>query len=107
MANKDEVGGGNSNGIKSIITSKKSTKADYLNFEGTVGARDFRYLIPDVKKVFNHLRHAFTKAPILQHFDPERYIRVKTNTSGHTIIWVLNQLTLDDLGQWHSMVYYL
>ena len=50
------------------------------------------YLTPDAKKAFNQLRQAFTKAPILQYFDPEQYIRVKTDAFEHAIGGVLNQL---------------
>ena len=32
------------------------------------------FLTPKTKITFNRLRQAFTKAPILQHFDPERHI---------------------------------
>lgn len=32
------------------------------------------FLTPKTKIAFNRLRQAFTKAPILQHFDPERHI---------------------------------
>ena len=74
VAEEDEVGSGGSNGMKFIITFKKFTKADYLNFKGTVGARGFGYLTPDIKKVFNYIWHAFTKAPIFQHFDLKRHI---------------------------------
>ena len=55
------------------------------------------YLIPDAKKTFNQLRQVFTEASILQHFNPEQYIRVETNASGHAIGGVLSQLT-NDLG---------
>ena len=104
---EDEFRDGGSNGIKSIITSKKSTEADYLNFKGTVGTRSFGYLTLDAKKAFNYLWHVFTKALILQHFDLECHIRVETNASGHAISRILSQLTLHNLGQWHLMAYYL
>ena len=64
------------------------------------------YLTPDAKKAFNQLYQAFTEALILQHFDLERYIRVETDTSGHTIGRVLSQLT-NNLGQWHPIAYFL
>ena len=99
VVEENEVGGGGSNGIKSRIVSKKSTRVDYLNFEGIIGAKGFGYLIPNIKKTFNHLQHAFTKALIFQHFDPERHIWVEIDTSGHAISRVPSQLTLDDLGQ--------
>ena len=64
------------------------------------------YLIPNAKRTFDQLRQAFTKAPILQHFVGEQYIRVKTDASGHTIGGVLSQLT-NNLGQWHPVAYFL
>ena len=35
-----------------------------------------KFLTPDARIVFNRLRLAFTKAPILGHFDPECHIRI-------------------------------
>ena len=40
---------------------------------------------------------AFTKAPILRHFDPKCHIRIETDGLGYVIGGVLNQLTLDNL----------
>ena len=57
------------------------------------------YLTPDAKQAFTQLRQAFTKATILQHFDPEYHIRIKTDASSYAIGGVLSQLTLDNLGQ--------
>ena len=74
MAEEDEFKSGGSNGMKFIITSKKTTRADYLNSERTVSNKSFGYLALDTKKAFNYLRHTVTKAPIFQHFDPERHI---------------------------------
>ena len=109
MAEKDEIGNGDSNGMKFTftITFKKATRANYLNFKGIVGTRGFEYLTSDHKKAFNHLWHSFTKATIFQHFDLKCYIRVKTNTSGHAIAEILCQVILDDGGRWHLVAYYL
>ena len=56
------------------------------------------------------MRQAFTKAPILQHFDPECHIRIETDASGYAIGGVLSQLTSDhltsDQGQWHPVAYF-
>ena len=90
MAKEDEFGNDGSNGMKFIIMSKKSIRADYLNFKGTVGIKGFECLILDAKKAFNHLRHAFIKALILQHFDLEYHIWVETDKSGHAIGRVLS-----------------
>ena len=48
------------------------------------------YLTPDAKKAFDQLRQVFTKTPILQYFDLEQYIQVKTDASGHAIGGVLS-----------------
>ena len=76
VAEKDKVGDGDSNDMKFLftITFIKTTRADYLNFEGIVGAKSFGYLTADAKRAFNHLRYAFIKAPILHHFDSECHI---------------------------------
>ena len=67
-------------------------------------------LTPDAREVFNQLRQAFTKAPILRHFDPECHIRIETDASGYAIGGVLSQLTSDhltsDQGQWHPVAYF-
>ena len=78
---------------RSSLTSKNSN--------GATG-----YLIPSAKRAFTQLRQAFTKAPILQHFDPECHIRIETDMSGYAIDGVLSQLTLDNLGRWHSVAFY-
>ena len=109
---KDEVGEGKSSGNKTNLsnpsTSKRSTKASYLTSKGVKkwvnnpkktgdnikncvkAVGDFHYLIPNAKKAINYLRHAFTQAPILQHFDPKWHIRIETNASGYAIGGVLN-----------------
>ena len=48
----------------------------------------------------------FLKAPILQHFIPEYYIRIEINASGYAIGRVFSQLTLDDLGRWHPVAFF-
>ena len=57
----------------------------------------------------------FTKALILQYFDPECHIRIETDASGYTIGGILSQLTSDhltsdhltsDQGQWHPVAYF-
>ena len=52
-----------------------------------------KFLISKAKEAFNRLRQAFTKAPILRHFDSECHIRIETDASGYAIGRVLNQLT--------------
>ena len=103
MADEDEVGESGSNGtnLSNLSTSIRSTKAGYLisgdakkgsgnNKKGVKAARDSDYLTLAAKKAFNHLRHAFTQAPIFQHFDLERHIQIETNASGYAIGTVLS-----------------
>ena len=74
-----------------------------------------KFLTSDAKEAFNRLRQAFTKAPILRHFDPECHIRIETNVSGYTIGGVLSQLTSNQVisdgaigsnVDWHLVTYF-
>ena len=69
------------------------------------------FLTSNAKKAFNQLRQAFTKAPILQHFDLECHIRIETDALGYAIGGVWSQLTSDHLtsnqSQWHPIAYFL
>ena len=112
----DEFGEDNcrENEVKRASSStRESIGADYPSVNhvshivsNLVGKNVSKYLTPDAKKVFNQLRQAFTKAPILQHFNPDWYIWVETDASGHAIGGVLSQLT-NDLGQWRPVAYFL
>ena len=76
---------------------RKTSKSKNLSkFKKTV---ESNFLIRKARLAFTKLRQAFTKAPILYHFDPGRHIRMKTDVSGYAISRVLSQLTLDDSGQ--------
>ena len=71
--------------------SKKPPKSgNSPNFGATGSGPSF--LTPEARSAFNRLRLAFTKAPILWHFDPECHIRIETDTSGYAIGGVLSQL---------------
>ncbi len=48
------------------------------------------FLTADARRAFTKLRQAFLKAPILNHFDPERHIRIETDVSGYAIGGVLS-----------------
>ena len=50
------------------------------------------FFTPEARLAFTQLRQAFVKAPILYHFDPKNYIRIKTNASGYAIGGILSQL---------------
>ena len=54
---------------------------------------DSTFLTPEVKLAFLWLRQVFTEAPILYHFDLERYIWIITYASGYVIGGILSQLT--------------
>ena len=107
----DEFGGGDrseNEAKKTFASTKKPTGADYpfsdhvshsvSNFVKNFANNVSNYLTPDAKKAFDQLCQAFTKAIIFQYFDPEWYIWVETDASGHAIDGVLSQLT-NDLGQ--------
>ena len=107
-ADDDEVVGGG--GDRNLSKSKKSknTKSGSQTRIGATGEPTF--LTPGAREAFNQLRQAFTKAPILRHFDPEYHIRIETDASGYAIGGVLSQLTSDhltsDLSQWHPVAYF-
>ena len=95
--------------------SKKSSKSGNLpNFNAKDSGSSF--LTPKARLTFNHLWLAFTKAPILWHFDPECHIYIETNASGYAIGSVLSQLVSGtssdgvvakaDLGQWHLVAFF-
>ena len=83
----DEVGkkGQKTSKSKNWSKSKKTIRLDFLT--------------PGARLAFTKLRQAFVKASILYHFNPKYHIQIKTNVLGYAIGGVLNQLTLDDLGQ--------
>ena len=95
--------------------SKKSPKSgNSPNFGATGSGPSF--LTPEARSAFNHLWLAFTKAPILWHFDRECYIRIETDASGYAIDGMLRQLasetsldgvvTKTNLGQWYPVAFF-
>ena len=109
MAQKDDddeiVGGGGDKNLSKSRKLKNSKSGIQTRLDAT-GKPIF--LTPNTREVFNKLRQAFIEAPILQHFDPECYIRIETDISGYAIGRVLSQLTSDhltsDQGQWHLVI---
>ena len=105
---------GNSKGKKSAKSKKLSKSGNLPNFDITEIGSGF--LSPKARTTFNRLRLAFTKAPILRHFDPECHIWIETDASGYAIGGVLSQLasgtspdgvvTKTDLGQWHPVAFF-
>ena len=81
----------------------KSAKSDFT--KPVRRAEEPSFLTPDARRAFTQLRQAFTEAPILRHFDPERHIRIETDASGYAIGGVLSQMT-SETGQWHPVAYY-
>ena len=95
----DEFGGGDrgENEARAPASTKEPTGADYPSSDHVSHAVS-NYLTPAAKKAFDQLRQAFTEVPILQHFDPEQYIRVETDASGHANSGMLSYLT-NELGR--------
>ena len=83
----------------------ETVKRSPLTSKNSNGATDL--LTPGAKRAFTQLRQAFTKAPILQHFDLECHIRIETDVLSYAIGGVLSQLTPNNLGQWHLVAFYL
>ena len=112
---------GKSKGQK-ISKSQKSSKSeknpsksgDSPNFGATESGASF--LTPKARSPFNRLWLAFTKAPILCHFNPECHIWIKIDALGYTIGGMLSQLTSGtssdgvvtkaNLGQWYSVTFF-
>ena len=53
------------------------------------------FLTPNAKKIFNHLRQTFIKAPILRYFDLKSYIWIKINISSYPISRILSLLNIN------------
>ena len=81
----------------------KSAKSDFT--KPVRRAEEPSFLTPDARRAFTQLRQAFTEAPILRHFDPERHIRIETDVSSYTIGGIPSQMT-SETGQWHPVAYY-
>src|SRR6267142_1158215 len=60
---------------------------------------------PNHTKAFGALKHAFTMAPILAHFNPDNPIVVETDTSNYAIAVIISQISPDD-GDIHPIVFY-
>ena len=92
--------------IASLLTSTLKTISSPANFETPLKTTWYpTFLTPEAKLAFIQLREVFSKASILHHFDPECYIRIKTDTSWYVICGILNQLTLES-GQWHLVAFF-
>ena len=89
--------------LTSMLKTTTSSPADAERTPKAPGNSNF--LTPEAKLAFSRLRQAFTEAPILHHFDPERYIRIETDASGYAIGGILSQLTPES-GQWHPVAFF-
>ncbi len=87
---------------KKWIRAEKSEASRAKNLSSQSGS----FLISKARKAFTKLRQAFIKALILNHFDPEHHIQIKTDASGYVIDRNLSQLTSDDLGRWHPVAFF-
>ena len=70
--NNEVVGGDDNRANGTVVNLLKNKKSKKLTCMPNVRAtRKPNFLTPNAKKAFNHLRLAFIKARILQHFDLE------------------------------------
>src|SRR5438270_474798 len=68
-------------------------------------------LTKEAKEAFRKLKATFTTAPVLQHFDPEKPIRIETDTSGFAVAAILSQPSTLTVGRrsdahWHPVVFW-
>ena len=75
------------------------------------GKKKGKFYFPDkAKEAFAALRNAFTEAPVLVHFSPDRPIRVETDASGLALAAILLQLVSEGgiaaTPQWHPVAYW-
>ena len=79
--------------IAAPLTSMLKTSANQpksRNQSNSGATKEPQFLTSKAREAFDHLKQAFTKAPILHHFDPERHIWIVTDTSGYVIGGVLS-----------------
>ena len=89
-----------------VVGSGNNGKLAKSNFTKPVRkAEEPKFLTPDARQAFTQLRQAFIKALILQHFDPKRHIRIKTDPYSYAIDDIHSQITLE-MGQWYPITYY-
>ena len=59
---------------------------------------------PDHTVSFKALKHAFTQAPILVHFNPDKHIVVETDTSDYAVPAIISHISPDD-GDIHPITF--
>ena len=116
VGGKSAVGGGAvnwSDESRKSAKSKSQTKSEHLGNSNDL--EEPKFLTSDAKKAFNRLRQAFTKVPILHHFDPKCHIRIEIDASGYAIGGVLSPLTSNQMisdraigsnVDWHPVAYF-
>ena len=73
--NNKVVRGGGSRADETVVNLSKNEKSKKsMRVPNVEAMEEFNFLTLDAKKAFNHLRLAFIKAPILQHFDLKSHI---------------------------------
>lgn len=82
--------GGFDDGNKVGEIGKNLSKGENLS---KVNPSEMRFLMLKASIAFIYLKKAFTKAPILYHFDPEQHIQIETNVSRFSIGEIFCQLT--------------
>lgn len=82
----------------------KPKKSNLINDQNFAKANTFEidFLTSRAKKVFIHLQIAFIKISILDHFDLQRYIHIKTDIFRYIISRVLSQMISNYLDQLFS-----
>ena len=74
-----------------VVNLSKNNKSRNLTYMLNIRATEkLICLTSNTKKIFNYLRLAFIKAPILQHFDLKSHNGIKTDVSGYAIGGMLN-----------------
>src|SRR3979490_2002166 len=58
----------------------------------------------DCQKSFDYLKAAFTSAPILAHWEPDRILVMETNTSDYTLAAILSSIDLE--GEIHPITFH-
>ena len=86
---------------KKLIYAKK----EEISKTNNVGQSGMLF-IADARRAFTKLRQVFVEAPILNHFDPEHYIRMEIDVLGYAIGSILSQLILDYSGQWYLVAFF-
>jgi transposase InsO family protein len=75
---------------------------------GKAGKFSTKFAMTDeAREAFQALKDAFTSAPMLRHYNPEKPIRVETDASGFAIAGVLRQPDDDECqAHWHPVAFY-